>query len=321
MVNLTSIISKVEGMMMNPEDNFEFSELILKTEEYERLHLSENTRTSYLTMYRLFVNWCQQNKRQSMPCSSETLSIYITYLAESGKLGSIDISIIAIERCHEDCGLSITGNIEMYRKVRRGILRAHPRVVSKVKPIRYHDLAEICRNLNPRSIKDIRDRAILTLGFFGGMRRSEIVALDMLDIDFNDNGIEVTIMRSKKSKIPVKLYMTHINDQSVCPIWSMKELFSILYEDFKSKDLSIFRQYHTGKRLSSHAVAVMIRERFGNGYSGHSLRRGLITSLSEKGVNMNEIKKISRHKNLESVSQYVEVVEGYQKSSGVYLES
>ncbi len=320
MIKSTSINLESEGMVMNPEDIFEFSELMMKAEEYERSCLSDNTRASYLAMYRLFVNWCQQNNRQSMPCSDETLAVYITYLAESGKLGSIDVSIVAIDKCHKDCGLSITGDREIYRRVRRGILRVNPRVISRVKPILYQCLISVCRNLNPRSIKDMRDRAILTLGFFGGLRRSEIVALNIYDVDFTDSGMEVTLMKSKSSKVPVKRYLTYMNEQSICPIWAMRELLLYLITDPKTKDTSIFRQYHTGERLSSHAIAVMIKERFGNGYSGHSLRRGLITSLSEKGVNMNEIKKISRHKNLESVSQYVEVVEGYQKSSGSYLE-
>ncbi len=321
MIKSPALFIRNEGGVMNPGDIFSYDEMVMKTEEYERSHLSENTRSTYETMYNLFVKWCQRYNRASMPCCAETIAYYITSLAKNLKFGSIGMSINAIQKYHKDYGVEIIGDKEIYRRVKQGIIRNHPMISSKAKAIRYGDLLEICRNLNTRSIIDMRDRAILTLGFFGGLRRSEIVSLNMYDIQFNDKGMAVTLMSSKGSKVPVTLYISHFNEQSICPVWSMKELFSYLYTDPKTKDTSIFRQYHSGERLSDHAIAVMIKERFGPGFSGHSLRRGLITSLSEKGVNMNDIKKISRHKYLESVSQYIEVVEGYQKSSGSYLEN
>jgi site-specific recombinase XerD len=44
---------------------------------------------------------------------------------------------------------------------------------------------------------DVRDRALLCLGFAGGCRRSEFVALDVGDLCFGDDGLELTIRRSK----------------------------------------------------------------------------------------------------------------------------
>jgi site-specific recombinase XerC len=39
---------------------------------------------------------------------------------------------------------------------------------------------------------DVRDRALLCLGFASGCRRSELVALDVEDLSFGDDGLEVT---------------------------------------------------------------------------------------------------------------------------------
>ena len=44
---------------------------------------------------------------------------------------------------------------------------------------------------------DVRERALICLGFASGCRRSELVALDVGDLSFGDDGLEVTIRRSK----------------------------------------------------------------------------------------------------------------------------
>jgi len=42
-----------------------------------------------------------------------------------------------------------------------------------------------------------RDRALLLLGFAGGFRRSELVALDVEDLEQTDNGLRVLIRQTK----------------------------------------------------------------------------------------------------------------------------
>ena len=43
----------------------------------------------------------------------------------------------------------------------------------------------------------LRDRALLLLGFAGAFRRSELVALDLDDLEFTPRGIRVTLRRAK----------------------------------------------------------------------------------------------------------------------------
>jgi site-specific recombinase XerD len=47
------------------------------------------------------------------------------------------------------------------------------------------------------SLRELRDRAILLLGFSGAFRRSELVALNLGDIEWTTEGALVTIRRSK----------------------------------------------------------------------------------------------------------------------------
>jgi site-specific recombinase XerD len=46
-------------------------------------------------------------------------------------------------------------------------------------------------------LKDLRDRALLLIGFAGGLRRSELVAIDLIDFERLREGIILTIRRPK----------------------------------------------------------------------------------------------------------------------------
>jgi site-specific recombinase XerD len=52
----------------------------------------------------------------------------------------------------------------------------------------------------PSTPKGLRDRALLLIGFAGGFRRSELVALDFADIADVEDGLKITIRRSKSDQ-------------------------------------------------------------------------------------------------------------------------
>ena len=49
----------------------------------------------------------------------------------------------------------------------------------------------------PTTLRGTRDRALLTLGFAGAFRRSELVALEAADLAFEPDGLRVQIRHSK----------------------------------------------------------------------------------------------------------------------------
>jgi integrase len=52
----------------------------------------------------------------------------------------------------------------------------------------------------PDKLLGIRDRALLLVGFAGAFRRSELVALDVADIQFTAEGLLITLRRSKSDQ-------------------------------------------------------------------------------------------------------------------------
>src|SRR6266567_78780 len=60
----------------------------------------------------------------------------------------------------------------------------------------FPDIAGLLAHL-PDNLLGIRDRALLLVGFAGAFRRSELVALDLQDLEFSSEGLKVLIRRSK----------------------------------------------------------------------------------------------------------------------------
>jgi integrase len=56
-------------------------------------------------------------------------------------------------------------------------------------------LASVLEAIGNRRAKDVRDKAMLALGFAAALRRSEIVALNVEDIAFYGEGMRINIRR------------------------------------------------------------------------------------------------------------------------------
>ena len=59
------------------------------------------------------------------------------------------------------------------------------------------DLRRLVRLSGPTPLAEARDRALFLLGFAAGLRRSELVALDVRDLEESEHGLVVHLRRSK----------------------------------------------------------------------------------------------------------------------------
>lgn len=66
-------------------------------------------------------------------------------------------------------------------------------------------------------------------------------------------------------------------------------------------------------------MSEIIKRHFGDQYSGHSTRRGLLTSAAEQGVSVHLLKKLGRHKSADMTLRYVEGAKGFEESAVAVL--
>ena len=163
------------------------------------------------------------------------------------------------------------------------------------------------------SLKDIRDRALLLIGFAAALRRSELVALDVADIEHVRRGIVLYLPRSKTDqdgqghKIAIPYGRTRWCPVAACDIWLSA---SGIAEGAIFRPVDRHGRVHGG-RLSGEAVSLVVRERVAaagldpTGYSGHSLRAGFATSAAQAGVQAWRIKAQTRHASDAMLARYI----------------
>ena len=298
----------------------EHVELLKKTVAYENASLSPNTLRTYKSMFKKFSSWCEINAQPFLPTSAETISLYLSSIGETVSFSTIDITLSAIECVHEKANLSILGDKTLYRRVRKGIRRTHKenQIIRQATAMTILDLKVVCCRLSD-NLKGCRDKALLTLTFFGAFRRSEVVSLNIENIQFNDKGFSISLLQCKTSDTKQTIYIAYTKDKDICPVKALK----IWIEKSQIVDGAIFRSLIKGgkisNRLSGHAVSEIIKLHFGKEYSGHSPRRGLVTASAEKGTSIHIIKKHSRHKSIDMVLSYIEDSKGFEDSSVTML--
>jgi integrase len=179
------------------------------------------------------------------------------------------------------------------------------------------ELRSMCAAL-PDTLAGKRDRAILTVGFFCAMRRSEIAGLDVRDVVFSADTVQVTITASKTSNVTESDIVTIpvlLHDAAVCPSAALRAWLSAAGIDTGAMFVRVDRWGHAGRaRLADKHVDTVVKRaaraaRLGRSdyarISGHSLRAGLATSLAASGATSWEIRQITRHKSDVMLNRYI----------------
>ena len=160
----------------------------------------------------------------------------------------------------------------------------------------------------------MRDRSIILIGFSGGFRRNEIVSLDYEDLDFLQEGLKITLKKSKTDQFgegSVK-GLPYFENPQYCPVISIKKWVEIS----AIRSGSLFRRFSKGSkltenRLTDQSVALLLKKYLklagieSKNYSGHSLRSGFATSAAESGVEERNIMAMTGHKSTEMVRRYI----------------
>ncbi len=160
----------------------------------------------------------------------------------------------------------------------------------------------------------MRDRALLLLGFAGAFRRSEIVALDVADLQFNRQGVVVTLRRSKTDQEGQgrAVGIPHGAHGATCPVKALRAWLKAAAIDEGPIFRPVNRHGHIAPaRLSAGAVAEIVKrcaQAAGldpANYAGHSLRAGLATSAAAAGVSERAIMAQTGHRSVAIARRYI----------------
>lgn len=155
-----------------------------------------NTRRAYEADWRDFRGWCEQRGVSPCPADEETVVLYLTDLARSRKASTLTRRLAALAQAHRAAGWEAPGEMAGVRRLMRGIRRRLGTAPEAKRPVLIGDLKAMVKAL-PDTAAGLRDRALLLVGFAAALRRSELVGLDVEDLEENGDGLVVRIRRSK----------------------------------------------------------------------------------------------------------------------------
>jgi integrase len=161
---------------------------------------------------------------------------------------------------------------------------------------------------------ELRDRALLLLGFAGAFRRSELVSLDVEDLEFSRAGLVVRLRRSKTDQEGQgrRIGVPRGQRAETCPLMALQAFLKAASIESGPLFRGVNRhgQLLQG-RLSDRAVALVVKRRVEavgldpERFAGHSLRAGLATSAAAAGASERAIAKQTGHKSMAVLRRYI----------------
>ena len=279
----------------------------LELETLQNLKSSKaaNTLRAYKADYKDFAKFCLKSGFKPMPSEPKVISLYLTYLSKSCKFSTLKRRLASISVIHRLSGHYIDVKHPMITENLMGIKRVKGSHQKAKTPILINDLKSIVNIIDKDQYekRSARNRALILVGFAGGFRRSELVAILIEDIDFVPEGVKIFIKRSKtdQSGEGMTKGIPYFSNSDYCPVISLKNWL----EKSEIKSGKIFD-------ISDKSVALTIKKYTAiagldsNKYSGHSLRSGFATSAAELGAEERSIMAMTGHKTSQMVRRYIQ---------------
>ena len=285
-------------------------ELLSAVVRYLAASRSPATLRAYRSDLADFVRW-----GGTLPSKPVDVAQYIADRAAQHKPSTLVRRLVGIGRAHTAHGLADPTKSELVRAVLQGIRREHSGPARQAAPLLPQDLLAMVPEVETGQ-RALRDRALLLLGFAGALRRSELVALDVADLEFVEQGLTVTVRRSKTDQVAAGRTIAIPRGRGQLRAVSAVEQW------LKVSGISagaVFRPISPAGvmlagRLSGQSVSLIIKVRASiaglppSAYSGHSLRAGLVTSAALQGVSAARIQFQTGHQSAAMVSRYVRQV-------------
>lgn len=269
--------------------------------------LSENTHRAYYSDLEHFRVW-----GGSIPTVPPVVAEYLAAHALINSVATLKRRLATIAKAHRIIGVESPTKAELVRATLRGIQRKHGKPQLRAAPLTKEILFEVLQVMDS-DLKSIRDKAILLLGFAGALRRSELSQLDFTDIEWQVNGLYLTLKRSKTDQEGVgRIIAIPIGSTKWCPVIALKTWVARTC----ITDGPLFRPIEvqgrlSHERLSGEAISILIKKRVAaaglnpKSFSGHSLRAGFATSASLADVPGWRIRQQTGHSSDQMLTRYI----------------
>lgn len=302
---------------------------------YVQAASSANTRKAYTSDWKHFSAWCRRSNLAPLPPHPQTIGLYITACASGSAIGTptrgakansvstIERRLSSISWNYAQRGLSLDRKDRHIATVMAGIRNSHAKPPVQKEAVTAEDIIAMVEVLDRGSLRGLRDRAMLLIGYAGGLRRSEIVGLDLKAdqtengrgwIEILDKGMLITL-RGKTGWREVEVGRGSAD--ATCPVAAIETwikfgklvhgpLFRRVTGQGKSVGSERLNDKEVARLVKRAAMAAGVRGDLSEierafKFSGHSLRAGLASSAE---VDERYVQKQLGHASAEMTRRY-----------------
>ncbi len=267
--------------------------------------LDHKSKDKYLDFYHKFAN-VQGRLNQ------ETLDVFLKYNNNPPARAMLTHLLKAISRWnfpHETLGS--VSKLDIPRRTGKKE-KKNPLVLN------YKELIYLIEHMIGDSIINERDRLAILTQWWGGIRITELIGISYNDLEIKDYNKD-----KKFQKIKIRSESAKFRKEGYCYVPS-DIYFRIT--NYINRRIQISKDYSNkldlGKNIwgfSNSAYDKLVRGKtkaiLGRSYNTHSLRHGRGTDLIKKGVPIEKVKEILRHKDIGSTQIYIHLADSDIESS------
>ena len=294
----------------------ERNSLVIALAEYGRKAkgaISPNTERALKADTAIFTAWCSDQAREVLPASPDTVADFIDAMAQVKATATVRRYVASIGRMHRAAGLEDPTKDETAKLALRRMARSNG--------VRQRQAAPLNRPLVDRmiaaagdSLRDKRDVALLSVQYDTLTRRSELVALDVEDIDFAEDGAGTVTIRRSKTDQEGEGSIRYLAQDTI-------EHLAVWLEAAGITEGALFRAVTMGDRVRgrlsdrdvSRRLKVMAKQAgLDIEPSGHSARVGVCQDMVASGFSLPEVMQAGGWKSPDMVARYSEHLQARQ---------
>ncbi len=249
-----------------------------------------------------------------MPAAPETVALYLAARADTLKPATLGRRLAAIAKAHQAAGHDSPASMRhaSVSEVIKGIRRTKGVAQDRKAPLLAAQLIRALATMRT-DLVGLRDRALLLVGFAGAFRRSELVALDVADVHAGEDGLTITLRRSKVDQEGAgrKIGIPRGQSQETCPVRALQAWLTSASITEGALFRSVNRHAQVSGRLSDKHVAIAVKHAAAplgldaKSFAGHSLRAGLVTSAAIQGRSDRSIMNQTGHRSVAMMWRYL----------------
>lgn len=302
--------------------------------------IAQNTRIAYANCWERFLTFCICRHYCPLPATPQTVVEFLIHLAtqpvrKNGKplsIGSVAIYHSAINRKHRDEGIASPTIAPEVVNTMHGLRRLCAKPPRRVRALRENQIEAMLRHCGSSTI-GLRNAAIISLGFAVALRRSEICSLRLEDLQDYQTLTDpllptppqmfVTIRKSKTDQQGRGQKIALMDGERVRPItrlrlWLLQARIThgnVFCSMRRNGALRGYPLHHSDivRIVKSYAKQIGLDPRE---IAGHSLRAGFVTSAAAHNARLDKIMAITRHRNPETVLQYIRDADAFASHAG-----